>query len=216
MDVASFISAIVSAAAGIYSVGLTGERSIDIDLTFQPNQIVRVRSSSTSTALGNGTLTISRDSELTLAYITVNAPIEVRAGALLTLEGVRFASEGCIKVEDESQSTVVLDDTPAPPVCASDCGEIEHCEHAHCATSEVAVCDLCEDGYYIFRHNYEQGHCIQSDVTLLQAGFGLDAVGVFDLRSRSRSCSPPSTGWARGCWPWRARCRRRGRGRGGR
>ena len=85
MDVASFISAIVSAAAGIYSVGLTGERSIDIDLTFQPNQIVRVRSSSTSTALGNGTLTISRDSELTLAHVTVSAPIEVWAGALLPL-----------------------------------------------------------------------------------------------------------------------------------
>ena len=101
MDVASFISAIVSAAAGIYSVGLTRERSIDIDLTFQPNQIIRVSALSTSIALGSGTLTISRDSELTLSQLTVSVAIEVRAGALLTLQGVRFASEGCVKVEDE-------------------------------------------------------------------------------------------------------------------
>ena len=73
MDLASFISAIVSAAAGVYSVGMTGDRSIDIDLIFQPNQIVRVSASSTSTVLGTGSLTILRDSELTLARITVSA-----------------------------------------------------------------------------------------------------------------------------------------------
>ena len=46
----------------------------------------------------------------------------------------------------------------------------------------VAVCDACEDGYYAFRHNDEQGHCKLNAVTLRQAGFSPDAVGVFDFQ----------------------------------
>ena len=199
MDLASFISAIVSAAAGVYSVGMTGDRSIDIDLIFQPNQIVRVSASSTSTVLGTGSLTISRDSELTLARITVSAPIEVQAGALLTLDGVRFAPGGCVRVQDNSESTVVLQDTSTPPVCVADCGDIEHCVESRCVTSETAVCDTCEDGFYSYRHDDEPGHCKGNHVTLLQAGL-TSAAGANTCRyAHDGECDDGSQGGHQYC-----------------
>ena len=136
-DVASFISAVVSAAAGFYSLGLADGRNINVDLVFQPSQIVRISAASAGTALGSGALTVSRDSEVTLSHLTVSAPIVVKAGAiltledvlvsasitvqagaLLTLEEVRFGAAGYVVIEDETSQVVRLGSQPEPPRCA--------------------------------------------------------------------------------------------------
>eukprot|EP01043_Picozoa_sp_COSAG02_P010643 COSAG02_NODE_378_length_23535_cov_35.310164_14_plen_865_part_00 len=183
-DVASFISAIVSAAAGIYSVSLTtAEQSIDIDLVFQPNQIVHVNAASSSFALGSGALTVSRDSELTLSQLTVSASIVVSAGAILTLEDVLFVGAlACVSLEGGSSVVRLGTTTSAIPECPEPCGEIENCVRSYCETADIVVCDICEQGFYSFRHDEDSGHCKGNTITLRQAGLIADAVGVFDFR----------------------------------
>ena len=45
-----------------------------------------------------------------------------------------------------------------------------------CTSGAVAVCTACDDGFYSFRHDEEQGRCLENSVTLAQAGFTTGSV----------------------------------------
>eukprot|EP01045_Picozoa_sp_COSAG04_P019454 COSAG04_NODE_1890_length_5298_cov_7.441239_2_plen_625_part_00 len=143
---------------------------------------MRISAASAGTTLGSGALTVSRDSEVTLSHLTVSNSITVQAGSLLTLEEVRFGAAGCVTTEDETSQVVRLGSTPEPPTCVECALEIVNCVQTRCVTSTVAVCDLCEEGYYFYRQDDEPAHCKRSTVTLQQAGFIPDAVGSFEFR----------------------------------
>jgi hypothetical protein len=126
---------------------------------------------------GGGGFTVQEHGSLALAGVVVAGALAVETGGSLALNEVTFGANGCVTVEGTGQ----LIAPTTPPECAASCGTIEHCATIRCTGGAVAVCDACEDGYYSFRHDEEQGRCLENSVTLAQAGFTDEAQGLFSF-----------------------------------
>lgn len=61
------------------------------------------------------------------------------------------------------------------------CGQIEDCVTVRCTNAGIAVCSVCMDGLYSFRHDDKQGRCVSNSRTLAQVGYSDSATGLFAL-----------------------------------
>ena len=94
-DVPSFVSAVVSAAPGVFSATLLEDADISISLTVTPGQDVHI-SGDASLAVaprwGSGGFTVEERGSLSLTYVDLGAStITVESGASLTAQGSRFS-----------------------------------------------------------------------------------------------------------------------------
>jgi hypothetical protein len=173
-DALTFVSAVVSGAAGLFMLTLTNSASISTLLTVEPGQIVAVSAiAGNHIGWGTGGFSVLQRGALTLGQLTVNGPMTVAAGATLQLNAVTLLEFACLTAH--TGSSVGLNGTQTPPVC-SQCNTIEHCHTSKCTSAGVAVCEQCDAGYYAFRHDEAAGRCLANSVTLAQVGFAAGAV----------------------------------------
>jgi hypothetical protein len=83
-DSASFLSAVVSGAAGSYIVTLTADAGIGTDLVIEPGQNVRVSGDpglAVAPSWGSGGFVVSERGSLALTYVALSSPVSMTAAA---------------------------------------------------------------------------------------------------------------------------------------
>lgn len=184
-DVSSFVSAIVSGAAGVY-VGqiLEESASVNLNLQIEPGQHVRVVSGTGAAAeWGSGGLTLSPGAVVVLNQIIFDGSLIVEAGAQVTLDSVQFGPFGCLTARGNAE-VILKGGTVAPAIC-SECNTIEHCRTSQCSLAGIAVCAACEGGYFAMRENDQPSRCVSTENPLMMgAGLNDDVVGVFSFGFR--------------------------------
>eukprot|EP01047_Picozoa_sp_COSAG01_P008984 COSAG01_NODE_363_length_18113_cov_45.041690_10_plen_752_part_00 len=176
-DVLTFVSAVVSGAAGLFMLTLTSiVASISTLLTVQPGQVVAISgTASQHTTWGSGGFSVLQRGGLTLGRVSVNGPMTVAAGGTLQLNDVVLGTLACLTAHPGS--VVGLNGTQTPPVCPH-CNPIAHCRTAQC-TARGSICSQCDAGYYSFRHDDSAGSCYSSTMGITQVGVTANAVGAF-------------------------------------
>jgi hypothetical protein len=176
-DALTFVSAVVSGAAGLFMLTLTTlAASISTLLTVEPGQVVAISGAAGQhTTWGIGGFSVLRRGVLTLGRVSVNGPMTVAAGGTLQLNDVVLGTLACLTAH--LGSVVGLNGTQTPPVCAQ-CDAIAHCRTAQC-TARGSVCSQCDAGYYGFRHDDSGGSCYSSTMGIAQVGVTANAVGAF-------------------------------------
>eukprot|EP01047_Picozoa_sp_COSAG01_P060090 COSAG01_NODE_7314_length_3255_cov_4.176489_1_plen_622_part_00 len=176
-DALTFVSAVVSGAAGLFMLTLTTlAASISTLLTVEPGQVVAISSAvGQHTTWGTGGFSVLQRGVLTLGRVSVNSPMTVAAGGTLQLNDVVLGTLACLTAHPGS--SVGLNGTQTPPVCAQ-CNPIAHCRTAQC-TARGSICSQCDAGYYSFRHDDSAGSCYSSTMGIAQVGFTSNAVGAF-------------------------------------
>eukprot|EP01047_Picozoa_sp_COSAG01_P062966 COSAG01_NODE_8089_length_2923_cov_3.175513_1_plen_486_part_00 len=187
-DALTFVSAVVSGAAGLFMLTLTTlAASISTLLTVEPGQVVAISGAAGQhTSWGTGGFSVLQRGGLTLGRVSVNGPMTVAAGGTLQLNDVVLGTMACLTAHPGS--SVGLNGTQTPPVCAQ-CDAIAHCRTAQC-TARGSVCSRCDAGYYSFRHDDSGGSCYSSTVGIAQVGFTANAVGAFHFGLSGGSSIP--------------------------
>ena len=81
----AFFSSVISGAAGTYMVEVTGNKTVQTDLTIQPGQVVVIngdRSLPQQPTWGSGGLTVAETGSLSLSYMQIAGKIITTAGAM--------------------------------------------------------------------------------------------------------------------------------------
>eukprot|EP01047_Picozoa_sp_COSAG01_P056072 COSAG01_NODE_6315_length_3741_cov_10.035969_2_plen_710_part_00 len=176
-DALTFVSAVVSGAAGLFMLTLTTlAASISTLLTVEPGQVVAISGAvGQHTTWGTGGFSVLQRGVLTLGRVSVNGPMTVAAGGTLQLNDVVLGTLACLTAHPGS--SVGLNRTQTPPVCAQ-CNPIAHCHTAQC-TTRGSICSQCDAGYYSFRHDDSASSCYSSTMGIAQVGVTANAVGDF-------------------------------------
>ena len=179
-DIRALISALNSAAGGLYSAIVTTTAvGILADVDIQSGQQVRIvgdPSLVTPPAWGTGGFTIHQDGELTLSHMTIDSKLIVEAGSNLTLQDVILNSSACMTADARAHVDLIgaADTRFTFHQCDGACGTIEHCTDVECFLRDsgftVATCAACENGYYHSQYRDHAGWCIEESLTLEAAG----------------------------------------------
>eukprot|EP01047_Picozoa_sp_COSAG01_P033492 COSAG01_NODE_2468_length_7634_cov_6.744127_1_plen_930_part_00 len=155
-DVLSFVSAVVSGAAGLFMLTLMSSASISTTLTIQPGQTVAITGiMGQHIGWGIGGFSVLQRASLTLEQVTLNGHITVAEGAILQLNDVTFLQLACMTAA--TGSSVGLNRAQTPPTCPQ-CNPIQNCRHSEC-TAMGSICTECDAGYYSFHSDVTAGGC---------------------------------------------------------
>eukprot|EP01047_Picozoa_sp_COSAG01_P042829 COSAG01_NODE_3764_length_5719_cov_9.441815_5_plen_739_part_01 len=170
-NVRTFVSAVISGAAGLFALTLKASASIITLLTVEPGQVVTISATSKTHPLGwgKGGFKVAQRGALTLRYMTLDSEITVEAGATLVLDTVTLGPSAC--VTRHAGSSVSLTATQAPPPCRKKCAKVDFCHDSRCTSAGKPICAECQPGYYSFRHDAAAGLCKPNTATLEQVGF---------------------------------------------
>ena len=115
-DVAAFVSAVISGAAGMYMLTLVGDANVETDLMVQPGQHVIITGSPDSAALpswGSGGFAVRQDGLLSITSVALQGPIVLAQGALsvtlssCSIGGRVFGSSSSYTVPSATMITIV-------------------------------------------------------------------------------------------------------------
>eukprot|EP01047_Picozoa_sp_COSAG01_P036824 COSAG01_NODE_2893_length_6905_cov_4.717455_6_plen_939_part_00 len=181
-DVTTFVSAVVSGAAGLFVLTMQVSSSISTLLTIEPGQTVSIGgNSSHSVVWGTGGFSIMQHGSLTLSELMINGPITVAQGATLQLSNVQLQNFACLTV-GQGSNVVLASGQTRPPACAV-CNPIPHCHTQQCTGAGVSVCARCNAGYYAFRRVSQAvnaaGSCVDNSNTAASAGLTRTSTGSF-------------------------------------
>jgi hypothetical protein len=181
-DVATFVSAVVSGAAGLFVLTMQASSLISTLLTIEPGQTVSISGNfSSPIAWGTGGFSIMQHGNLALSQVTLNGPITLAAGARLQLSNVTLQNFACLTVEQGSNVILPAGQT-RPPACAV-CAAIPHCHTRECTPAGVSVCTRCDAGYYAFHRTSHAvnpaGSCVEDSATSSSAGLTPTSTGSF-------------------------------------
>eukprot|EP01051_Picozoa_sp_SAG22_P003500 SAG22_NODE_172_length_16609_cov_14.370806_2_plen_2010_part_00 len=116
-DVATFVSAVISGAAGTYVLTLAEDANVGTDLVIQPGQNVIISGdpSLVEAPIWGDAFSVAEGAKLTLEGLAINVAMAVAASADLTLHSVTLHSSACIGIE--AGGRLLLVKTPTPQVC---------------------------------------------------------------------------------------------------
>ena len=108
-DAAAFVSAVISAAAGIYVLSLTEAADVESDLTIQPGQIVIISGDvvvvsggdglTNAPAWGSGGFAVQQFGSLSLSRVWLAGALSVAAGGSLALSSCDLAATAAVTVD---------------------------------------------------------------------------------------------------------------------
>ena len=120
LDIAAFVSAVVSGAPGVFATMLLHDAGIETDLTITPGQTVSVSGDPSlpqAPSWGGGEITVQENGSLALVGVVVANRLTVKTGGSLALNEVTFGANGCLSPREYSGGRGQVIAPTTPPEC---------------------------------------------------------------------------------------------------